>query len=156
MSISIGLGAREDAWCIARMSARLIESGLPASWNEPRIRHCVDHPDWIVLTARQAQRLVGFAIMEFRDEHAHLGLLAVHAAYRRHGIATRLVEWLESSARTAGIFCVHLELRAGNQGALAFYRKLGFNEIGVRPRYYAGREDAIRMGHDLTVVGASR
>ena len=154
MSIEMNLARRRDARVIARMSARLIEFGLPPTWDERRVIHCVNHPDWVVLTAKQGGRLVGFAILEFRDEHAHLGLLAVHPGNRRLGLATALVDWLETSARTAGIFSVHLELRASNEDALTFYRKLGYTERDRRRGYYAGREDAIRMEHDLKIVSA--
>ncbi|HET7131971.1 MAG TPA: GNAT family N-acetyltransferase, partial [Gammaproteobacteria bacterium] len=85
-----------------------------------------------------------------------LSLLAVQPGYRRQGVGKQLVEWLEASARTAGIFVVRLELRAGNDDARRFYERLGYLEAGRRPAYYAGREDALRMTHDLTVAPISR
>jgi molybdenum cofactor biosynthesis protein B len=98
-----------------------------------------------VLAARERRRLAGFAIMEFYDEHAHLSLLAVQPGYQRLGIGRQLIEWLESSARVAGTFTVRLELRASNDGARLFYERLGYREVGRRPAYYGGREDALRM-----------
>jgi ribosomal-protein-alanine N-acetyltransferase len=39
-----------------------------------------------------------------------------------------------------------LEVRAGNAGAQALYRKFGYEEAGRRPRYYKDNgEDAILM-----------
>jgi len=72
-------------------------------------------------------------------------LLAVRPDIRRRGIARRLVEWLVMSAATAGVATIHVELRAGNTGAYALYRTLGFAETLRLPGYYAGRETAIRM-----------
>jgi ribosomal-protein-alanine N-acetyltransferase len=63
-----------------------------------------------------------------------------------------LLEWLEASARTAGTFVLRLELRAGNGAAREFYRRFGFQDAGVKPGYYAGREDALRMVRDLAVA----
>ena len=60
--------------------------------------------------------------------------------------------WLEDSARVAGTFVVRLECRQGNQGAVRFYRAIGYRETGVIPRYYQGREDAVRMERDLRAV----
>jgi len=145
-----------DAPSIAAMSRHLIEHGLAWSWNEERVERCLRNRDCVVLAARDRRRLVGFAIMEFYDEHAHLSLLAVVPGYQRQGIGKQLVEWLEASARTAGIFAVRLELRAGNDDARRFYERLGYLEAGRRPAYYAGREDALRMTHDLTVAPISR
>lgn len=93
--------------------------------------------------------VAGFAVMEFGDETAHLNLLAVRPRFQRRGIARRMIEWLEASCRTAGIQVVYLELRAANRGARQFYQSLGYREIARVPRYYGGRETAIRMARDL-------
>ena len=98
---------------------------------------------------RLSWTLIGLAIMQFYAETAHLNLLAVEPAARRLGIGRRLIDWLEETARVGGIFAVSLEVRAGNMGARAFYRMLGYQEIRALPGYYSGRETAIRMTHDL-------
>lgn len=155
-NIRIGLAKADEVPAIAVMSRDLIENGLPWSWDEQRVGYCLKNRDCIVLAARDRRRLVGFAIMEFYDEHAHLSLLAVQRGYQRHGIGKQLVEWLEASARTAGTFVVQLELRATNDGARMFYERLGYREAGRKVAYYGGREDALRMTHDLTVSPTSR
>jgi [ribosomal protein S18]-alanine N-acetyltransferase len=141
---------------IAAMSRNLIEHGLAWSWDEGRVERCLRNRDCVVLAARDRRRVVGFAIMEFYAVHAHLNLLAVQPGYQRQGVGRQLVEWLEASARTAGIFKVNLELRATNAGALKFYEKLGYRTTGRKAAYYDGREDALRMLHDLTITSTSR
>jgi ribosomal-protein-alanine acetyltransferase len=155
-TIRLSLARWDDAADIAEMSRCHIEHGLPWSWNEARILRSIADRESAVLVARERRRLAGFAIMEFHDEHAHLNLLAVQPGYRRRGIGVRLIEWLESSARTAGTFLVRLELRAGNEAARKFYSKLGYREVGQRRGYYSGREDAICMTHDLRVAEPPR
>jgi len=137
------------------MSRQLIEQGLKASWTEARVEQCLRNRECIVLAARDRRRLVGFAIMEFYDVHAHLALLAVQPGYQRQGIGRQLIDWLEASARTAGIFSVRLELRATNDAARLFYERLGYREAGRKEAYYDGREDAVRMLHDLGVTTTS-
>ncbi len=107
---------------------------MPWSWNEQRVGYCMRNRDCVVLAARDRRRLVGFAIMEFYDEHAHLSLLAVQPGYQRLGVGRQLLEWLESSARVAGTFTVQLELRASNDGARRFYERLGYREVGAQAR----------------------
>ena len=46
---------------------------------------------------------------------------------------------------TAGLVSVHVEMRAQNSAAFAFYRSLGFSETLRLAGYYRGRETAIRM-----------
>lgn len=138
-----------DAQPIAEMSRRLIEAGLPWSWTPARVMRHITHPESVVLAARRHNELAGFAIMHYGDEVAHLNLLGVNVPWQRRGLGRELLRWLESSAMTAGIFLVCLEVRARNANAAAFYRRLGYQEAGRLTRYYAGREDAIRMTRDL-------
>lgn len=155
MSIRLSLARRRDAPAIAVMSRRLIEYGLPWTWNERRVLRSISNPECVVLVARDRRRLAGFAIAEFWEDRTHINLLAVRPTYQRRGVGRSLLEWLESSAQTAGTFLMHLEVRAGNSNARDFYRKQGFMETGFRRGYYAGREDAVRLARDLKVTSPS-
>jgi ribosomal protein S18 acetylase RimI-like enzyme len=133
------------------MSAELIESGLPPTWTESRVMWHIKSKESIVLVARDAGQLNGFAIMQFGDDTAHLNLLAVSPYARRYGVATQLLAWLHETAIVAGTFVIRLELRAQNIEARDFYRSMGYRESGLLRRYYSGIEDAVRMSRDLTV-----
>ena len=151
-TVELKLARLADAQQVAQMSRDLIEAGLPWSWTATRVAAHIRGRDSNVLTAWAGGRLIGFAIMQFFAEHAHLNLLAVDPSSRQLGIGRQLIEWLEETARVGGIFFVNLEVRAGNSGARAFYRKLGYRETGYIPGYYGGREAAVRMTHDLRQV----
>jgi len=132
------------------MSRRLIEVGLEPCWTEERIeRHRLD-PDSVVLTARVAGGIGGFAIMQYGDAAAHLNLLAVEKVHQRHGIGRVLVAWLEDTARGAGVFRVRLEVRGSNVVAQRFYAALGYAERGWIAGYYQGEDDALRFERDLS------
>jgi ribosomal protein S18 acetylase RimI-like enzyme len=140
-----------DAAQLSLMARELVETGLTPAWGAARISWHMRHPDSMVLTARSgiSLALAGFAVMRYADDTAHLNLLAIAPAHRRRGVGRRLLQWLEETALTAGIFVIGLELRAGNEGARAFYRALGYREQGEVPGYYQGIEAAIRMVRDL-------
>jgi ribosomal-protein-alanine N-acetyltransferase len=87
--------------------------------------------------------------MEFKDDHAHLSLLAVKPSHQRCGIGSRMMAWLEESALVAGIATISLELRSHNHPARQFYRALGFTETAYIPGYYRGIETALRMSRDI-------
>ncbi|MEG1518162.1 MAG: GNAT family N-acetyltransferase, partial [Raoultibacter sp.] len=74
------------------------------------------------------------------DGRVQILKVAADPAYRRRGIARELLARLAADARDLGARDVTLEVRASNEGAQAFYRDLGFEEIGTRPHYYADRE----------------
>jgi ribosomal-protein-alanine N-acetyltransferase len=92
--------------------------------------------------------------MEFGDDAAHLNLLAVEPGCRRRGIGRALVGWLEETARVAGTFVIRLEVRAGNRGALGFYRSLGYRETGWVAGYYQESEDAVRLERNLSAAAS--
>lgn len=62
--------------------------------------------------------------------------IAVAPHARRRGLGRRLMLALIAEARKRGAREVFLEVRADNPGAQTLYRDLGFEEIGVRPKYY--------------------
>jgi ribosomal-protein-alanine N-acetyltransferase len=146
--VKLSLARLADAKQIALMSRDLIEIGLHWKWTPAKIAAQIRCPDTVVVVARAQEPLIGFAIMHFFQEHAHLLLLAVAPSYQRSGTGRELLEWLEKSARVAGITTINLEVRAGNHGARAFYRTLGYWNAQVVPGYY-GRESAVRMARTL-------
>jgi len=143
-----------DAPAIAAMSSRLIEAGLTPSWPAERVGRHIRNADSLVLTARQAGRLLGFAIMQYGDCAAHLNLLAVETACQRRGIGRALLGWLEETAIVAGTFLIQLELRATNPTARAFYESRGYRETGRVAGYYQRLEDAVQMERNLAVGAA--
>ncbi len=148
-TLALGLAQPQEAERIARMSRELIEAGLPWSWTPARVlRHIQDRHSSVVV-ARSARRVAGFALMQFGDETAHLNLMAVMPAWRRHGCGRRMLEWLFATADTAGILRIDLELRADNTAAKSFYEALGFIAGEVRPHYYSRIEAALCMSKRL-------
>lgn len=145
----IRLARAEDAPQMALLSRDLIEAGLGWRWTPSRVRHKLRDRATNGLVATDGQRVVGFALMQYLEEQAHLLLFAVTVPSRRSGVGRAMLEWLEETALVAGIGRIELEVRACNLGARAFYRVLGFEEGATVPGYYAGVEAAVRMRRDL-------
>ena len=153
-TITLRLARASDASAIAAMARDLIEAGLGWNYRPARIVPLIRDRDTTTVVADRHGKPVGFAIMGFGDERAHLVLLAVHPAHHRQGIARRMMDWLIESAVAAGILSLHLELRAGNAAARTFYRRMNFAETQLVPGYYRGAESAIRMERVLRISGA--
>ena len=141
----IELAVSADASTIADLSRDTVEQGLPWRWTQQRVLACIRDRSTNTVVARAIERLVGFAIMKYGEEEASLLLFGVDPAYRRQRVGSELLEWLELTARTAGLRSIRLEARQDNQGASAFYRHHGYEEIGVVHGYYQGLEDAVRF-----------
>lgn len=152
---TLQLATAGDAPAIARLSRDRIEHGLEWSWTAPRVLRSIQDAETNVLVAVAASRVIGFGVMKYREEDAHLLLLAVQADSAGLGIGRSLVAWLEEAACTAGLGRVLLESRASNAGARTFYRRLGYAEGEELPGYYQGRETAVRMTKALRIERAA-
>jgi ribosomal-protein-alanine N-acetyltransferase len=144
-NLTLRLATLADSGAIAAMSRDLVEHGLGWSWTPQRVARHIRNKDTATVVACEADKVIGFAIMYFGEEHAHLNLLAVRPAYQRSGIGARLVGWLRDSCMVAGLAVIYCELRASNAGGRSFYLSLGFSETGTVPRYYFGVEAALCM-----------
>ena len=134
-----------EAGLLASMSRLLVEHGLKWRWTPARVRRSIRDRETMVLVASVDGRIAGFAIMKFRDDDAHLFLLAVTPGLQRTGVGRALIEWLEKSCRTAGLRQIRVEMRFGNRNARKFYERFGFRFVGQVAGYYDRRESAIVM-----------
>lgn len=151
MNVTIELARPNDAAWMARLSRDVVEVNLPWSWRPGRVLKAIRNPDAAGIVARHAGRPLGFAIGLFDLRRVHISLLAVFPHAQLQGVGTRLVHWLEASARTAGCAQVALEVRTENVAAHAFYEGLGFGFERRLENYYGRREDAFRMTKDLYI-----
>ena len=150
--VIIRLAHESDDESIAWLARDEIECGLGWTWTPERIAKARRADDINLVVACREGRRLGFGLMRYFEETAHLSLLAVQPECRRQGVAGRLLRWLEASARTAGIHAVHLEMRASNHAARQFYEGIGYRCIGSTPGYYRGQEDALRLSRSLVAV----
>jgi [ribosomal protein S18]-alanine N-acetyltransferase len=151
-AFGIRLAASGHANEVAVMSRDQIERGLPWQWTAERVRQSIrDRNTNVVIASGDDGALLGFGIMHYTDEEAHLLLLGVGPRHRRRGIGASLVEWLEAVARTAGLTRVQLECRRDNEAARNFYGALGYHEQAIVRRMYSGIEDGIALEKCITV-----
>lgn len=92
--------------------------------------------------------LVGYAVVAYMVDEAHLLNICMHPRVRGEGMGRHLLRHVLATAAHEGMVQLLLEVRSSNDSAIALYKNEGFSEIGQRPGYYpAGnsREDALVM-----------
>ncbi len=149
LGVIVRLAVATDDVAIATLARDEIEQGFGWTWTAARIAASRQASDMNLAVACRDGRRLGFGLMRYFDDSAHLCLLAVDPRERRQGVGSVLLRWLESSALTAGIGATTLEMRATNGGARIFYERHGYRCVGTTPGYYQGREDALRLRHPL-------
>ena len=123
----------------------------PYPWPIGIFRDCLRVGYWCWCYER-AGCIDGYGVMSVAVGEAHILNLTVRPEAQRQGIGARLMQHFMPLARRHNAEVVMLEVRPSNTPAVNLYRKLGFNEIGVRPNYYPadnGREDALILARDL-------
>lgn len=94
--------------------------------------------------------LIGYAGMWIIVDEAHITNIAIHQNFRGQGLGNQLMHELQRTAKFLGAVKMTLEVRVGNEVAKRLYRKFGFVEAGVRPKYYSDNdEDALIMWAEL-------
>lgn len=93
-----------------------------------------------------AHKLVAFLVFWRVHDELHILNIAVHPHAQRRGLGAWLIEQLTRAGQAREMTLITLEVRASNTPARALYTRTGFDELGVRPKYYADNgEDAVIM-----------
>ncbi len=90
--------------------------------------------------------ILGFASgSKLMGARAALMMFAVREEYRSLGVGSKLLDYFRRAAVVEGVSSISLEVRPTNQKAIKFYKKNGFVETELLPRFYNDGGDAIRM-----------
>jgi [ribosomal protein S18]-alanine N-acetyltransferase len=81
--------------------------------------------------------IAGFLVARRAGTEWELENIVVAESARRRGSGTLLLTELITHAQRTGGSAIFLEVRESNRSARAFYRKIGFEETGVRNSYYS-------------------
>ena len=90
----------------------------------------------------------GFIVWRTVADEAEIISVGVAPDARRAGIAAAMLGIMENELKKNGIKNIFLEVAEDNHPARQLYKNNGYNEIGVRPKYYDG-VDAIMMKKEL-------
>ena len=116
-------------------------------WPERSFRfELTDNPASRCWVAEVDGKIVGLIVVWLIVDEVHVATIATHPEFRRQGIAKNLLAHALQHMSSEGAQSSFLEVRASNLAAQDLYRKFGFEESGVRRRYYRDNdEDAILM-----------
>ncbi len=126
---------------------------VPIPWSKNSIQEELNNMLSKFIVAKDGEKIVGFAMCWFIMDECHIGNIAVHPNYRNQKIASTLLNELLKDCKEHGTNYLLLEVRASNVPAQNLYKKLGFEEVVVRKKYYKNPnntyEDAIIMSKNI-------
>lgn len=127
--------------------ARLEKICFSEPWSEQALSDTLCDSKAVFFTAVAPEgHVLGYAGLHNIVGEGYVDNIAVFPQYRGMGIGEALTRTLAAYSRSASLDFLTLEVRAGNQPAIALYRKLGFREEGRRRHFYRHpTEDALIM-----------
>ena len=109
-----------------------------------------DQKNTICLAAEKAGRLVGYLLAYAAADEAEIARIAVTEEFQRQGAGRALILGLETVCEENKIEKLLLDVRESNETARTFYAEMGFQEDGIRQRFYENpQEDGILMSREL-------
>ncbi|MDO8617029.1 MAG: ribosomal protein S18-alanine N-acetyltransferase [Dehalococcoidia bacterium] len=138
-------GARRGAQAPPAIEEPQPRQGGPVGRLLGELRQILGGDDGRLPPPEQREELVlGFVGVWLLPDEAHIVTIAVRDSHRRQGIGEFLLIAAIELAQRAGQPLMTLECRVSNEPALALYEKYGFQQLGLRPRYYSDtHEDAL-------------
>lgn len=117
----------------------------PSPWSTAQLTNSVSaaQPIWVVDLPEHG--IVAMLVWQKIPNEAEIHLLDTHPAHRRQGYAQQLLNHLFQIVQAETIDRILLEVRSSNMGAIKLYKRNGFENCGLRKRYYQNGEDAIIM-----------
>ena len=101
----------------------------------------------------EAKRVLGFLVGEASARGAgHIITIDVRAEARRQRVGSALLQAAEERLSGNGSRHVFLETAVNNAGAIAFYKRHGYELIKTIPRYYKNNLDALLLGKRLVAA----
>jgi ribosomal-protein-alanine N-acetyltransferase len=133
-----------------------IADSLPTAphWSRPAYEAAIDPegaPRRVALVAEAGGEVAGFVVAAVIVPEAEIETIAVDGPAQGYGFGSSLLHAVFEELKLVGVGEVALEVRASNENALWFYRKMGFEEVGRRRGYYREPvEDAVLLRLELS------
>ncbi len=113
------------------------------AFTKRQIAYLLTDYNTIGLVAKANNDIAGFIIAQVEIENeilfGHIITVNVSPAYRRKGIAKKLLQEIESILKQKGITECHIEVREDNNPAIKLYQNLNYQKIGKLEKYYGNK-----------------
>ena len=116
-------------------------------WSEKSFAESIAREDTIFLVCvDNTDVITGYIGMYVSFDEASITNVAVASQFRKKGCWELLVIEAKEAAKAAGAESIFLEVRVSNVPAISLYKKQGFENLGIRKKFYEHPvEDAIIM-----------
>ena len=134
--------SENDIEAIAALESEIFSD----AWSAKSIKETYENQNACILGAYKEGTLAGYVIFYYVLDEGEIARIAGSPQYRRQGVAEQIFAGLLDFCTEKSIERILLDVRISNEPAIAFYRKSGFAEDGIRKNFYENpKEDALLM-----------
>lgn len=118
-------------------------------WNSNILKQEIESDSSTIYTLKINDKIVGFAGISIVLDEADITNIVIKKNCRGHKLSFFLMVILIDLASKSGCKKINLEVNEKNIIAINLYKKFGFEQVGLRKKYY-NNQDAVLMSKVLS------
>ncbi|MBO6728830.1 MAG: ribosomal protein S18-alanine N-acetyltransferase [Maricaulis sp.] len=139
----------QSAERMAALHAKCFDQPWPAS----EFASLLSMPSTLAFAIQQDARHLALVLVRIAADEAEILTIGVDPDFRGKRLGLAVLDRAERAVSESGAISMFLEVNQHNDPARALYTRAGYSEIGRRPRYYRGRDDALIFRKSLLERG---
>lgn len=129
----------QSAERMAALHGKCFDQAWPAS----EFASLLSMPSTHAFAIQQDKRHLALVLVRIAADEAEILTIGVDPDFRGKRLGLAVLDRAERAVSESGAISMFLEVNQHNDSARALYTRAGYSEIGRRPRYYRGRDDAL-------------
>lgn len=122
-----------------------LQTDFDEFWNANILKSELENPNSKYIVAKENKEIVGFAGIIITPMDVEITNIVTKKSNRKKGIGKLLLDKLIEMAKETDFETISLEVNEKNTVAIHLYENSGFENIGIRKKYYNGTDNAIIM-----------
>ena len=128
----------------------ILQTDFDEFWNANILKSELESELSSYIVAKKENQIVGFAGIINLPDDVEITNIVTKKSERKKGIGKLLLDKLIQMAFELKKD-ISLEVNEENDAAINLYKKAGFEEVGIRKKYYNGKNNAIIMTKKFTI-----
>ncbi len=120
-----------------------LETEFDDFWNYNILKEELSSDSSKYIVAITKSEVIGFAGIKFALDQVDIMNIVTRKDYRNKGVGTLLLRELISICKEFKANSIFLEVSEDNEPAIKLYKKLGFENVGIRKNYYKDKNGIV-------------
>ena len=123
----------------------ILQTDFDEFWTPNILKSELENENSKYIIAKENDEIVGFAGIIITPVDVEITNIVTKKRNRKKGIGKSLLDKLIKMAKEINSESISLEVNENNSIAIHLYESYGFRKVGLRKKYYNGKDNAIIM-----------